>query len=104
VPTALLAAVSLIAGYAVVAATGSRPLGGIVLLAIGLCCAWLWLSRHGRRVALELTAALFGAFVLSHLLALLIGPWPSVLTCAALVAATALVRSGAHANRFETPR
>ena len=83
--SAALAAGSLIAGYGVVAVNGSRALGGIVLLAGGLVCLRIWLLRLGARAAVQLTGILFGAFVLSHLLALAIGAWPSVIVCAALV-------------------
>jgi hypothetical protein len=86
-PTAPLAAGSLVAGYAVVAASGSRPLGGAVLAAGGLCCIGIWTRRHGRRTAAQLAGVGFAAFVASHLLALAIGPWPAVLIVAAATAA-----------------
>lgn len=88
-PTAPLAGASLIVGYGVVAATGSRPLGGLVLLAGGLACVWIWNARHGARTAATLAAVGFAAFVLSHVLALLIGAWPAVLVVAALTGAAA---------------
>jgi hypothetical protein len=91
--TAPLAAGSLLAGYGVVAASGSRPLGGVVLLLGGLACARLWAVRNGRRTALELSGAMFAAFVLSHILALAIGAWPSVIVCAALTGALVAVRA-----------
>ncbi len=98
-PTAPLAAASLIGGYAVAVSTGSRPLGGIVLAAGGLCCARIWQRRHGNRTALVLTATGLAAFVLSHLLALAIGPWPAVLTVAAFTAAVVWVRADARLLR-----
>jgi hypothetical protein len=85
-PTAPLAAGTLVVSYAVVAASGSRPLGGAVLAAGGLCCIGIWSSRHGRRVAAQLAGVGFGAFVASHLLALALGPWPAVLIVAAVTA------------------
>jgi hypothetical protein len=85
-PTAPLAAGSLIAGWAVVAATGSRPLGGVVLALGGLCCIRVWTRRHGARAAARLTGVGLGAFVASHVLALAIGAWPSVLIIAAATA------------------
>jgi hypothetical protein len=88
-PTAPLAAGSLIASYGVVAATGSRPLGGAVLAAGGLCCIEIWRRRHGTRTAAQLGGVGFAAFVVSHLLALVVGPWPSVLIVAAATAAAA---------------
>jgi hypothetical protein len=86
-PTAPLAAGSLIAGYAVVAATGSRPLGGVVLAIGGLCCIRIWARRHGARTAARLAGVGFAAFVASHVLALAVGAWPSVLIVAAATAA-----------------
>jgi hypothetical protein len=85
-PTAPLAAGSLIASYGVVAATGSRPLGGLVLSIGGLCCIRVWMRRHGARTAAQLAGVGFAAFVVSHVLALAIGAWPSVLLVAAVTA------------------
>ena len=95
-PTAPVAAGSLIAGYAVVASTGSRPLGGVVLLIGGLWCIRAWSHRHGARTAAILTCAGLGAFVASHLLALAIGAWPAVLLVAAAMAAAAWIRADAR--------
>jgi hypothetical protein len=88
-PTAPIAAGTLIVGYAVAASTGSRPLGGVVLLLGGLWCIRAWARRHGARTAVTLACVGFTAFVLSHLLALAIGAWPSVLLLSAAVAAAA---------------
>jgi hypothetical protein len=96
-PTAPVAAGSLILGYAVAASTGSRPLGGVVLLAGGAWCVRAWLRRDGARAAAVLAGAGLGAFILSHLLALAIGPWPSVLAVSAAMAAVAWRRSDARA-------
>jgi len=81
--TAPLAAGGLIAGYAVAVATGSRPLGGVVLAVFGVTCAALWLRRDGRRTAAMLTGAGLLAFAGSHVLGLIIGAWPAVLVVAA---------------------
>lgn len=81
--TAPLAAAGLIAGYAVAVATGSRPLGGLVLAACGLVCVATWLRRDGRGTATLLTIAGLAAFALSHVIGLIIGPWPAVLLAAA---------------------
>jgi hypothetical protein len=83
--TAPLAAAGLIAGYAVAAATGSRPLGGLVLAACGLVCIATWLRRDGRRTATLLTIVGLAAFALSHVVGLIIGPWPAVLLAAASI-------------------
>jgi len=87
VPSAVVAALTLVLGYAVAAGTGARPLGGLVLLA-GLAFCWvLWNARAGTRTALALVVAFGVAFVGSHLLALVIPAWPSVLIVAVAMAA-----------------
>lgn len=83
-PTAPIAAGGLIAGYAVAAATGSRPLGGAVLAVFGLTCVWVWLGRDSGRITAILTGVGLLAFALSHVIALLTGPWPAVLLAAAV--------------------
>ena len=98
-PTAPIAAGTLIVGYAVAVATGSRPLGGIVLLIGGLWCIQAWTRRHGKRTAVTLACVGLAAFILSHLLALAIGAWPSVLLVSAAMAAAAWTQAdsrGAH--------
>jgi hypothetical protein len=86
-PTALLAATGLIGGFAVAVISGSRTLGGVVLVIFGLACIAIWLRRDGRQTALVLTLAALVAFALSHLLGLVIGAWPAVLVTAAATAA-----------------
>jgi hypothetical protein len=105
IPTAPVAAGSLIAGFAVAVGSGSRPLGGLVMAAGGLWCIREWDRRHGRRTAAELAAVGFGAFVISHVLGLLIGAWPSVLVVSAATAAIAWLRADAHlyGSRAEPP-
>ena len=98
-PTAPIAAGTLIVAYAVAVGTGSRPLGGVVLAIGGLWCIWAWLQRHGRRTATILGCVGFAAFVLSHVLALAIGAWPSVLLVAAVVAAVTWIRADARPGR-----
>lgn len=84
-PTAVIAAVTLVVGFAVAQGTGARWLGGVVLAAGLLWCA----ARSVRRVGLVRTvgagAVTLAAFVGSHVAADVLGPWPSVLL-AALVA------------------
>ena len=87
VPTAALAAAGLIAGYGVAVASGSRPLGGVVLAACGVPCIVIWARRHDRRTAALLTLGGLTAFAFSHGMGALIGPWPGVLLTAALAAA-----------------
>jgi hypothetical protein len=86
VATAPIAAAGLIAGYGVAVASGSRPLGGLVLAACGLACIAIWLARDGGRTAALLAAVGIVAFALSHLLGLVIGSWPAVLVVAAATA------------------
>ena len=83
-PTSVLAAVGLIAGYGVAAASGSRPLGGLVLAACGVPCIVIWAHRHDRRTAALLTLGGLAAFALSHGIGILIGAWPAVVLTAAL--------------------
>jgi hypothetical protein len=95
-PSAPFAAGTLLSGWAAVEITGSRPIGGAVLLAGGLGCAALWRKRHGTRTAVELTAVGFSAFVLSHVLALAIGAWPAVLSVSAIAAAIVWLKADAQ--------
>jgi hypothetical protein len=94
-PTAAIAAGSLIGGYAVAVASGSRPLGGAVLAAGGLYCIAVWHRRHGTQPAAALGATGLAAFALSHVLARAIGAWPAVLTVAAITGTIVWLRSDA---------
>jgi hypothetical protein len=73
VPSALLVAVGLAAGFGIAQGTGVRALGGAVFALGGLAAAWLWVQRRGWAVALGLGALYVGAFVLAHVLALGVG-------------------------------
>lgn len=79
----------MIVGYAVASASGSRPLGGVVLLVGGMWCIRMWTRRCGAATALRLASVGLGAFIVSHVLALAIGAWPSVLLVSAATAAAA---------------
>jgi hypothetical protein len=70
-----------------------------VLLVGGAWCIRVWLRDHDRRTAGMLTAVAFAAFVLSHVLALAIGAWPSVLLVAAGTALVVWQRADAVAAR-----
>lgn len=98
-PTAPIAAFGLIAGFAVAIATGSRPLGGVVLAICGLTCIRLWLARDGSRTAIVLAVVGLVAFVLSHVIALVIGAWPAVLLVAAVTALVCWRQSDARHMR-----
>jgi hypothetical protein len=92
-PTAPIAAGSLVGGYLVARETKIRPLGGAVLAAGGAVCAREWRRRAGTPVAAALLAIHLGAFGASHPLAKRIGAWPSVLAVAGVSGAAALVLS-----------
>lgn len=82
-PTGPLAAIGLIGGFALATLSGSRPLGGVLLLAAGGACGAIWLHRLPARTALALGGAYLIAFAASHGLGLLVGAWPSVLLVSA---------------------
>ena len=84
--TAPIAATGLIAGYGVAVASGSRPLGGVVMAGFGALCISVWLARDGRRTAGVLTLVGLLAFALSHVVAEVVGAWPAVLLAAAAAA------------------
>ncbi|MBX9244016.1 hypothetical protein ICW40_04235 [Actinotalea ferrariae] len=87
VPTALIAAATLVLGFAVAQLSGVRVAGAAVLL---LGVAWC-VAREARRAApwRLVVVVLAGGlcFAASHLLADVLGPWPSVLLVAAALAA-----------------
>jgi hypothetical protein len=103
VPSAPLAGGLLIGSYGVVAASGSRPLGGAVLLAGGLALGRLWRARQGTRVAAQLVGVGFTGFVASHLIALELGAWPGVLIAAAGTAAATWAIADARALGSRPP-
>ena len=85
-PTWPVAALALVAGFAVADATGVRPLGGLVLLAAGAWCLVRWRRDAGTGRAVALVAFAAAGFVASHLLADVLGTWGAVLTVAAAAA------------------
>jgi hypothetical protein len=89
VPTAAVAAGSLIGGYFVAAETGVRPLGGVVLIVGGVWCTRSWLRSHGPAVAGTLLLISVAAFAGSHPLGKRVGAWPAVLSVSAVTAAAA---------------
>ncbi len=98
-PTAPIAAVSLIAGFAVADASGVRALGGIVLLAAVAWCAWRWRRQAGIGVAGLLVALYAAAFAASHVLGDALGAWPAVFTVAAVVGLAAWILADAPSVR-----
>lgn len=103
VATAPIAAAGLIVGYTVAVASGSRPLGGLVLSACGLACIATWLRRDGRRTTTVLTIAGLGAFALSHVIGLIIGAWPAVLLTAAAMGMLCWRVSDSHHISLKRP-
>lgn len=91
--TSLLSAGSLVAGYAVAASTGVRPLGGAVLAVGGALCTREWARTSGRGTAAALLTTYVAAFGASHPLAKQVGAWPSVLAVAAVTGAAAHLAS-----------
>ena len=92
VPTSVVAAGSLVVGFAVAQATEVRALGGAVLVVGALWCGRHWVRRRPATGVL-LLLGYAGGFVGSHLLAREIGAWPSVLTVAGAVGAASWVAS-----------
>ncbi len=83
-PTAVVAPLSLLLGFGVAQLTGVRALGGVVLVVAVAWCARLW-ARRSVATAVALVVLYVASFVASHLLARVIGAWPSVLVVAVLV-------------------
>jgi hypothetical protein len=99
VPTAPVAAASLVLGFAVAQATGVRPLGGVVL-ALGLgWCALRWRRTAGPGIALALAVLYLGCFAASHVLADVIGTWGAVLLVAAIAGVAAWLLADRPASR-----
>jgi hypothetical protein len=98
VPTAPIAAGSLIGGYLVARETGVRPLGGAVLAAGGAVCALQWRRTAGVPATVVLLAIYLGGFGASHALAKKIGAWPSVLAVAGASGAAAFALSDIKAR------
>lgn len=98
-PTWPVAALSLVAGFALADATGVRALGGLVLLAAAAWCAVHWRARQGTPRALALVGFYAAAFVGSHALAGVVGAWGAVASAAALVGAAAWVLGDARSSR-----
>jgi len=98
-PTAPVAAGSLVAGYLVARETGVRPLGGGVLAAAAVWCGRRWSRRAGPRTATALLGVYGAAFAGSHPLAKRIGAWPAVLSAAAAAGAAAWTLSDRRTDR-----
>lgn len=95
-----VAALSLVAGFAVADLTGVRPLGGVVLVAAALWCALRWRAKAGTARAVALVGFYAAAFAVSHVLGDVLGTWGAV----AAVAAAVGLASWALADRRSTER
>ncbi|WP_067570175.1 hypothetical protein [Nocardia acidivorans] len=89
VPTSLLAAGSLVGGFALAQATKKRQLGGVVFAAGTAAAIPQWHRTIGAGGAAALTGLSIGAMGASHPLAKKIGAWPSVAVVSGAVALTA---------------
>jgi hypothetical protein len=89
VTAALLAAATLIVGFAVASLTGNRALGGVVLIAGGAVCALMWWRLAGPLRAIAAVAVAGVAFVVSHPLGAVMTSWGAVLLVSVLTAIAA---------------
>ena len=88
-PIGILTGLTLVVGFAVASLTGSRSLGGVVLVLGGAACAWcMWRTTGALRTVAAL-GAVVALFVVSHLLGHVIGAWPAVLLVAVVAGAIA---------------
>ena len=88
---AAVAALSLVAGFAIALLTGNRLAGGVVLLAGGLWCAFALLRLAGPWRTTFVGLVYVASFAVSHPLGKLIGSWNSVILVAAVTAVVAYV-------------
>jgi hypothetical protein len=86
---AAAAGATLVVGFGVAQATGSRPLGGVVLLAGATACGAWWWRTSGPLRALGAVGVGGVAFVVSHPLGNAVGAWPAVLLVAGVGAVLA---------------
>ena len=82
-----VAALSLVAGFAVADVTGVRALGGVVLVAAAAWCFARWRARAGTARAVALVGLYAAAFVASHALAGVLGSWGAVAAVSVAVGA-----------------
>jgi len=84
-------AVGLVGSFAIAFVGQQRLLGGVFLVLVGIICAgFLW--RRSGALATGVTGGAYAlAFVLSHPLGDLIGPWPAVLVVAVAAGGVAFV-------------
>ena len=95
---ALLAALTLIIGFAAASLTGNRALGGVVLLVGGAVCAWLWWRLAGPWRAAACVAIAGVAFVVSHPLGAILTSWGAVVVVSVVTAGAAYALTGGRAS------
>lgn len=78
VMTPLLGSVALVVAFGVAQATGVRWLGGVVLVLAGAWCGARWWRATGPLRAIGAVVVYAVAFVVSHPLGKVLGPWPAV--------------------------
>ena len=93
---ALLAALTLIVGFAIASLTGNRAFGGIVLVLGGTACAWLWWRIAGPWRALICVAIAGVAFVVSHPLGAILTSWGAVALVSAVTAGATYALTGSR--------
>jgi len=103
IPTAVLAALTLVVGFAVAELTGVRALGGVVLVVGVLWCAVRARAAGWWRVG---AVVLVGAvcFAGSHLLGRAIGAWPAVAVAALVLGAATFALVDAPVREPATAR
>jgi thiol:disulfide interchange protein len=89
VPVAAVAATGLVVAFALAQGTGVRWLGGLVLLLTAAWCLRVAVPRVGWWRPVVVLVVGLALFVASHVAADVAGPWPAVLTAAAVLGATA---------------
>ncbi|UCN13558.1 hypothetical protein LFM56_11640 [Cellulomonas iranensis] len=89
VPVAAVAATGLVVAFALAQGTGARWLGGLVLLVTAAWCLRVAVPRVGWWRPVVVLVVGLALFVASHVAADVAGPWPAVLTAAAVLGATA---------------
>ena len=82
-PTAPVAAGSLVGSFALANHLGRRDLAVGTMLGPLAWCAVRWNADHGRGTAGALTGTYLGMFGVSHAIAKQLGAWPSVLAVSA---------------------
>jgi hypothetical protein len=90
---------SLLLGFAVAQATGVRPLGGVVLALGAGWCGLRWLRSVGAARTEALVGVYIGMFVLSHVIAGVVGTWPAVVLAAAVTGLAVLLVADVPASR-----